>query len=166
MTYYNIQLVVVGGKIMALIPCPECQKQISDKSEVCIHCGYPIEENKIKNNICTINGKPYDFSLILDNIKMNESMGTVIRTIRNICNMSLADAKKLYDIIVGTQKIPDNFSCEVIEMYCINQPKCPTCSSTNLKKISGLSKAGSVVMWGLLSQKVKKTYHCNNCGYE
>lgn len=45
-------------------------------------------------------------------------------------------------------------------------PRCPTCSSTNLKKISGLSKAGSVAMWGLLSQKVKKTYHCNKCGYE
>lgn len=45
-------------------------------------------------------------------------------------------------------------------------PRCPTCGSTNLKKISGLSKAGSVAMWGLLSQKVKKTYHCNMCGYE
>ena len=47
-----------------------------------------------------------------------------------------------------------------------NTPKCPTCNSTNLKKISGLSKAGSVAVWGLLSQKVKKTYHCNSCGYE
>ena len=27
---------------MALIQCPECGKDISDKSEKCIHCGYPI----------------------------------------------------------------------------------------------------------------------------
>lgn len=47
-----------------------------------------------------------------------------------------------------------------------NRPKCPTCNSTNLKKISGTSKAVSVAMFGLLSQKVKKTYHCNACGYE
>ena len=47
-----------------------------------------------------------------------------------------------------------------------NIPKCPTCGSTNLSKVSTMSKAGSVFMWGLLSQKVKKTWHCNNCKYE
>lgn len=45
-------------------------------------------------------------------------------------------------------------------------PKCPTCGSTNIKKISGLSKVGSVAMWGLLSRKVHKQWHCNNCGSE
>ena len=47
-----------------------------------------------------------------------------------------------------------------------NRPKCPTCGSTNLSKVSTMSKAGSVFMWGLFSQKVKKTWHCNNCKYE
>lgn len=47
-----------------------------------------------------------------------------------------------------------------------NVPKCPTCSSTNIKKVSGTSKVISVAMFGLLSQKVKKQFHCNNCGYE
>lgn len=47
-----------------------------------------------------------------------------------------------------------------------NTPKCPTCGSTNLSKVSTMSKAGSVFMWGLFSQKVKKTWHCNNCKYE
>lgn len=47
-----------------------------------------------------------------------------------------------------------------------NVPKCPTCSSTNIKRISGTSKVASVAMFGLLSQKVKKTFHCNNCDYE
>lgn len=35
---------------MALINCPECGKEISDKSEMCIHCGYPLAEK-----ICGIN---------------------------------------------------------------------------------------------------------------
>jgi len=48
----------------------------------------------------------------------------------------------------------------------INTPKCPTCQSTNIKKVSGTSKAISVAMLGFLSQKVKKQFHCNNCGYE
>lgn len=29
---------------MALINCPECGKQISDKAKTCIFCGYPIQE--------------------------------------------------------------------------------------------------------------------------
>ena len=47
-----------------------------------------------------------------------------------------------------------------------NKPKCPTCNSTNLKRVSTTSKVASVAMWGLLSQKAKKTWHCNSCGYE
>ena len=39
---------------MALIKCPECGKEISDKSKICIGCGFPIheffeEEKKEKN---------------------------------------------------------------------------------------------------------------------
>lgn len=45
-------------------------------------------------------------------------------------------------------------------------PKCPTCGSLNTKKISGMSKAVSVSLFGLFSQKVKRQFHCNNCGYE
>ncbi len=29
---------------MALIKCPECGKEVSDKAAVCIHCGYPLQE--------------------------------------------------------------------------------------------------------------------------
>lgn len=47
-----------------------------------------------------------------------------------------------------------------------NVPHCPTCGSTNIKKISGLSKVGSVAMWGILSRKVHKQWHCNNCSSE
>ena len=38
---------------MALIICPECGKEVSDKADVCIHCGYPLhkyigEEKKLE----------------------------------------------------------------------------------------------------------------------
>jgi len=35
---------------MALINCPECQKEISDKVENCPHCGYPLKRVNYKNN--------------------------------------------------------------------------------------------------------------------
>lgn len=40
-----------GEMIMALIKCAECGKEISDKSEVCIHCGYPIKKEVVKEEI-------------------------------------------------------------------------------------------------------------------
>lgn len=45
-------------------------------------------------------------------------------------------------------------------------PHCPTCNSSDIKKISGLSKAGSVFLWGVFSRKVHKQWHCNHCGSE
>ena len=38
-------------KSMALIKCPECGKEISDKSKLCIHCGYPLEEENTINSV-------------------------------------------------------------------------------------------------------------------
>lgn len=41
---------------------------------------------------------------------------------------------------------------------------CPYCKSTDCKKISGLSKAGSVALWGIFALgKTTKQFHCNNC---
>lgn len=45
-------------------------------------------------------------------------------------------------------------------------PKCPTCGSPDLEKIGTASKVLDVALWGFASGKVKKTFHCNNCGYE
>lgn len=47
---------------MALIKCPECGKQISDKATVCIGCGYPINK-KNKNKISTKSDTKYDKKL-------------------------------------------------------------------------------------------------------
>lgn len=38
---------------MALIKCPECEKEISDKSGKCPECGYPIQPEEIKEDIGT-----------------------------------------------------------------------------------------------------------------
>ncbi len=46
-------------------------------------------------------------------------------------------------------------------------PKCPTCNSVDIKKISVISKAGSVFLWGVFAVgKVAKQWQCNNCGSE
>lgn len=47
---------------MALIKCPECGKEISDKAKTCINCGFPIKQK----SVCTINGTEHNLSYILD----------------------------------------------------------------------------------------------------
>lgn len=46
-----------------------------------------------------------------------------------------------------------------------NVPKCPTCNSTNVQKISTGERVTSVAMLGLFSKKINKTFKCKNCGY-
>lgn len=45
-----------------------------------------------------------------------------------------------------------------------NVPKCPTCNSTNIEKISLTKKAVGGALFGLFSSDVRKTMHCKNCG--
>lgn len=47
-----------------------------------------------------------------------------------------------------------------------NIPKCPTCHSTNIEKISLTKKAVGGALFGLFSSNVRKTMHCKNCGYK
>lgn len=47
-----------------------------------------------------------------------------------------------------------------------NTPKCPTCGSTNIKKIGNLERGASVGLFGLFSSKIGKTMQCKNCGYK
>ncbi len=56
-------------------------------------------------------------------------------------------------VINGISKNPQN-PCGV---------RCPYCNSKNVKKISGLSKFKSITIFGLLSNKINKKWHCNDC---
>lgn len=47
-----------------------------------------------------------------------------------------------------------------------NLPKCPTCSSTNIEKISSFDKAAGAVMFGLFSKTARSQFKCRNCGYK
>ncbi len=58
---------------MALIKCPECGKEVSDKSKNCIHCGYPLtqkeEFGEVKDGQKVFSCKPIE-----EQIKKNKKM--------------------------------------------------------------------------------------------
>ena len=45
-----------------------------------------------------------------------------------------------------------------------NIPKCPTCGSIDIKKISGAKRWLTTGVFGLASSDVGKTMQCNSCG--
>lgn len=44
-------------------------------------------------------------------------------------------------------------------------PTCPNCHSTNIERMGALNRGASLLMFGIFSSKIGKTYQCHNCGY-
>lgn len=84
------------------------------------------------------------------------------------CDNNIArETFKIYKEKIGAPPSPQQVAyANAVAREALNKPKCPTCSSTNVQKISSLSKAGSVAVFGIFSQKVRHQFKCNNCGYE
>ena len=153
---------------MALIICPECRKEISDKSETCIHCGYPLI-----NYMCKINDKEYslkdELSMALVN---NDDWIKAIGSLRRKTSLTLSDGKELIELMKSTKSVPNIYipkhPLEDRSKY-ENKPfdtiTCPYCHSTDTKKITNTSKAVHTALFGIFSiSRNGKQWHCNNCG--
>lgn len=77
-----------------------------------------------------------------------------------------------YKHSVENQIQRDNRKAEIeknpIPVYNPNQnkPKCPTCGSTNIRKISTGSKVFGAAMFGLFSKTARSQFECKHCGYK
>lgn len=162
---------------MALIKCPECNKEISDKSPQCIHCGYPISEtitqNRTDERICIVNGKSIYLDFLLDNIEIKEKMSKLVGTID--CNSIMA--YKIIQEVENTHQIPQTLNFETRTQSLERQaqekiqkqsniPHCPTCGSTDIQKISGTKRWFSTGLFGLASSDIGKSMCCKKCGYK
>ena len=80
----------------------------------------------------------------------------------DIVLMKLSDYERL-----GMEANRANFQKEVERQEKLqkqqNIPKCPTCGSTNIKRITTANRAVSVLTLGILSGKIGKNYECLNC---
>lgn len=47
------------------------------------------------------------------------------------------------------------------------RPKCPTCGSPDIEKITAANKVKNAALWGVFALRhLSKTYKCNNCDYK
>lgn len=160
---------------MALIICPECGKEISEKSKSCIYCGYPLQEDV--NVKCIINGQEFDLSFLVyndlaahnDEWERDLAKADLVGKLRKITSCGLKDAHMFVEKYIETKFLPKTaFFPSIAEAEQkakeeANKPKCPTCGSTNISPIGNLERAASMWFWGLGSKKFGKSYKCNDC---
>lgn len=84
-------------------------------------------------------------------------------------NCDFDDARMVCDYIIDGTLPPSNLSPQqqaynnAVAQEALNKPHCPYCNSTNLKRITTTAKAVNIAMFGLLGNKRKYQWHCNNC---
>lgn len=152
---------------MALINCPECNREVSDKAEMCPHCGYKLPKPKP----------------MFQGVYCPNCLESGIKTKIEVCPFCHT---KFIDSIYGTVDEVDNyaenhpelkqspkFSQEAynkrinyvpVDYVSVNSPKCPSCGSANVSKIGTLNRMVSTGLFGLASSKIGKTHKCKNCG--
>lgn len=141
---------------MALITCPECGKEISDKSKQCIHCGYPLEQK----NLCVLNGKEQDLSFLIDG---SCNSFEAIMKINAITGSCFETAGKIIGEIMRTKQIPPVLHIKTKEEYLQekNQIHCPKCGSTSVTA----GQRGYSFLTGFIGSS-KTVNRCANCGYK
>ena len=142
---------------MALINCPECNKEISEKSEICIHCGYPIA--KLTNNTCIVNGKEYNLSFLLDKtIPYNEKVMNLFK----LTDLMGNECMELIKFIEQNDKVPSCFNGETNDQFKKrNQPHCPKCGSTSI----ATTNRGFSVVTGFIGSGSPRNV-CQKCVYK
>lgn len=130
--------------------CIDCNGgKINTEKNICERCGSQNIANVSRN--MTV-GDILDITQVSKDKKLLEAMSNLMDTDIIEYNLKMSYFREQ---LSQTKQIEER-----------SKPKCPTCSSTNLSPISNLSKAGSVALFSIFSQKVKHQWKCNSCGYE
>ena len=239
---------------MALIPCPECGREISDRAATCPNCGVSVpdllKEQQIEKELAFINSIDYEVDGDNTKCKACSTCGKIFWNPnveayqkgfciecrgKHLYDKLIKIDYSVEDFIASTGKAPEYHNYFSIKKYASasdawiqrvketekilflkyvqnwesldkdswtyklnienlftegkgaihdeihqralenvkailasaseNLPKCPTCGSTSVKKISASSKGTSVALFGVFSDKFGKTFECRQCGY-
>lgn len=149
----------VGGIDMALIKCPECGKEISDKSDRCIHCGYPLP--KESGNMFLFNGVQLEKTFFLDEAIDIYKKISKLREASDVGNVVAIDLLREWR---ETGVIPDVVNHETLaeeEERERNTVKCPKCGSTAVQTVN----RGYSFWTGFIGSSSPRNV-CQKCGYK
>ena len=122
---------------------------------------------------CKINGTIENLEDIQNLIDKNEFSGKITLTMYEKYGWDIQDAILFEDVIkFNNNEIPADYNECLERMRARNSarhsnvPKCPTCGSTNIEKISVTKKVTGGFLFGLFSSDVRNTMHCKKCGHK
>ena len=95
------------------------------------------------------------------NLTVKEFVGLQKYGVNLVCEMSKLKEENPIDFQI---KFNELTKPKVVSSQPSGVPKCPTCGSTNIKKISGGKRWLTTGIFGLASSDVGKTMQCNKCG--
>lgn len=159
---------------MALINCPECNNNISDRAKVCIHCGFPLDEYTSsmnhKRDVCKIDGVEYNMSDLKDYVlsKQRREEVSIFNKSQELIKMipgftTLAAANLMLEI-EKTGSVPAIFDAKQYEIKFKKDDgklHCPKCNSTNVTTGS----RGYSMAWGFIGAG-KTVNRCGKCGHK
>lgn len=162
---------------MSILICPECNGKVSDKVDACPHCGYLVKNilyNNTERKYTIINGIKYDVTDIVNALLQSDFDIATVDNVSNIISDTYDIAPiELLKPIMDLKDAPKEINCESLSEFTQKQrviqaskPKCPTCNSPNIKKISSSRKIVGAIGFGLLSKTAKSQFECCNCGYK
>ncbi len=167
---------------MALINCPECNKQISNKAVSCPHCGFPMRLN--------FNDNKTDHERDSYNVILQSAFGNkmnAIKGVKSIFHVGLAEAKDIVDKAPSVLKRNTSFEDAnkikveleaygativivpydanedeslLLKQYETNEIHCPHCGSTAITT----GQRGFSFLTGFLGSN-KTVNRCGKCGY-
>lgn len=165
-----------------LIKCPECGRDISDKSTFCIHCGFPLNEmNTTKSDL---------YDVVLNSYDQRRKI-PLVKEIQMLKNIGLADAKKLvesapiticenisanectaikrkmsqYASLTITKAIPStendcSQNYNINKEYLSDKTHCPKCHSTSIA-----TGARGFSFWTGFLGAGQTVNRCSKCGH-
>ena len=130
---------------------------------VCRECGYVYNGDTVPS-LCPVCKSTNTFS--------DEDMD-ILRDL--CCSQQLIDAmKKLretdiidYELKMSqfrTQYEQQKATRQIQKQQSNTRPKCPTCGSMNIEKISVGKKISGSFLFGIFSSDIRNTMHCKDCG--
>lgn len=137
--------------------CPFCDKYEPKNEIFCVFCLYPLTPYNVWNLKSDKSKEKW---------KEKQKPFGIPRTPKEIMELP----EDTYNKLMEHEKRINDFDARYREYLAEKDiphiPKCPTCGSPNLSKIGAGSKLLDVAFWGFASGKVRKTFHCDDCGYE